>query len=117
MFEFFIRAPARVWALQQDGALSNRTTLVVGSPPGGLPRAALSALPACNPATRIQALIACAARAPIELKLRRSCHPPPPGSAGERLPQFAAVLLKPFTPFEVVSFSEVGQVVAEIDSA
>ncbi|PRW56188.1 raffinose synthase [Chlorella sorokiniana] len=60
-FEFFVRTPARVWALQQAGALSKRTTLVVGSP------------------------------------------------GGERLPPYAPILLKPLTPYEVVSFAEFSQ--------
>lgn len=58
--EFVLRTVPRLWALQRGGALSNRTTLVIGGP------------------------------------------------AGERLPHFAPAVLKPFTPFDVVSFSEVG---------
>lgn len=32
--EFSMRLPARLWVLQQAGAMSNRTTLVVGTPAG-----------------------------------------------------------------------------------
>lgn len=32
--EFFMRLPSRIWRLQSDGAMSNRTMLVVGTPAG-----------------------------------------------------------------------------------
>lgn len=35
-------------------------------------------------------------------------HRPSIRHAGERLPQFAPTMLQPLTPYEVVSFAEVG---------
>ena len=98
-FEFFVRTPARVWALQLAGALSNRTTLVVGSPAGAAGQKHWALVNECLPDKPGQ---------PHAAALLICTHTRPSHPTGERLPQFAPILLKPFTPYEVVSFAEVG---------